>query len=279
MNFSPERRKLLAAAASVVSLPSYSSNPSTLTMGIVPQWLPTLLFQKWKPLLDTVAQEVGVAIQIKLYPSIPQFELAFGKGEFDLVYLNPYHAVMAKKSVGYEPLVRNSANLSGVLVTRSDSDIKHLSALNGQKIAFPAPNAFGASLYMRALLTKKYKVSFTPVYVQTHSNVYSQVKNRIVQAGGGIQSTLDQQPKDTRDLLHVLFNTPESASHPIAAHPRLSAKLQNALQASFLGLNATDSGKELLKGIAFQRVVKTSYAEYDALDDLQLEKFLVGESS
>ena len=45
------------------------------------------------------------------------FEQALQAGELDVAYGNPYHAVMARRWQGYEPVLRDSSErLSGILV-------------------------------------------------------------------------------------------------------------------------------------------------------------------
>ncbi len=117
-------------------------------------------------------------------------------GEPDVVYRNPYHAVMAKKAAGYTPILRDDATrLAGILVVRKDSPITRVEQLDGATLAFPAPNAFGASLDMRALLTNELKIHFKPEYVTTHSNVFRHVISGRAQAGGAIRQTLAQETR------------------------------------------------------------------------------------
>lgn len=270
------RRRLLAAMASTLPAAAWPNTGASLVMGIVPQILPSAIFEKWKPLINEINSQSRLAIQLKLYPSIPQFESAFAQGEFDLVYLNPYHAVMARKAQGYEPMVRDIDHLEGILVVRADSAINHLMELDKAKIAFPSPNAFGASLYMRALLTEKYKLKFQAVYSQTHSNVYRQVLNGTVQAGGGIQTTLELQPEGIEKQLRTIFRTPKAPSHPIATHPRVGVAQRTALEKAFLGLNASPRGMALLKAIGMNSLIRTDFTEYKPLESLRLEQFVVG---
>jgi hypothetical protein len=55
-------------------------------------------------------------------------------------------------------------------VVRKDDPIKSAGELDGKEVAFPAPNAFGASLWIRALLAEREKIRIVPAYVKTHSN-------------------------------------------------------------------------------------------------------------
>jgi phosphonate transport system substrate-binding protein len=276
MNFSVRRRDLIAILSSALPLSGRANTGQRLVMGIVPQILPSVIFEKWKPLVNEISKLAKIDIDIKLYPSIPQFETAFLQGEFDLVYLNPYHAVMAHKAQGYLPMVRDIDQLEGILVIRDDSAINSLMELDKSKMTFPSPNAFGASLYMRALLTEKYKLKFQTTYSQTHSNVYRQVINGTAQAGGGIQSTLHQQPENIKKQLRIIFKTPKAPSHPIAVHPRVTAAQRTAMEKALLGLNANSEGLKLLRAIGMNSLIRTDFSEYKPLENLRLEQYVMG---
>jgi ABC-type nitrate/sulfonate/bicarbonate transport system substrate-binding protein len=56
---------------------------------------------------------------------------------------------------GFLPLVRDGqSQLEGILVVRKDSPVRRIADLSGATVAFPASNAFAASLLPRALLSR-----------------------------------------------------------------------------------------------------------------------------
>ncbi len=248
----------------------------TFTVAVVPQLPAEQIFRDWTPILNEVSRLTGLDLKLKTYATIPEFETAFLKGEPDFAYMNPYHAVMAKKAAGYTPVVRDDAGrLTGTLVVRKDSAITRVDQLKGATLAFPAPNAFGASLYMRALLTEEHKIDFTPEYVTTHSNVYRHVVTGRAQAGGTIRKTLELETPELQAQLRVLYETPSAFSHPVTAHPRIPAKAREALLQAFLKLGADPAYKEQLKAIQIPTPVKADFKEYAPLEKLGLEKFVV----
>lgn len=254
---------------------SAHAQPS-LTFTVVPQFPPEQIFRDWTPVLNEVSRLTGLPIQLKTYASIPEFETAFLKGEPDFAYMNPYHVVMAKKAAGYLPLLRDDASrLTGILVVRKDSAITRLDQLQGATLAFPSPNAFGASLYMRALLTEDEKIKFTPAYVTTHSNVFRNVVIGRAQAGGAIRQTLEQETPELQAQLRVLYETPSAYSHPVAVHPRVSPQARAALQQAFLKLGANPAFAAQLKAIQMPTPVKADFKEYAPLEKLGLERFIV----
>ncbi len=124
-----------------------TSAAQTLSVTVVPQFPAEQLFRDWTPVLKEVSRLTGLDLKFKTYASIPEFESAFLNGEPDVAYMNPYHAVMAQKAAGYTPILRNdSTRLTGILLVRKDSAITRVDQLNGATLAFPARNAFGASL-------------------------------------------------------------------------------------------------------------------------------------
>jgi phosphonate transport system substrate-binding protein len=259
-----------------LSFSQLSLAATNLTVAIVPQYSPEQIYRAWLPVLNEITKLTGINFTVKLYDSIPEFEAAFLKGEPDFIYLNPYHAVMAHKAAGYEPIIRDAnQRLSGILVVRKDSPVTSINQLDGATLAFPAPNAFGASLYMRALLTENAKIHFTPNYVQTHSNVYRQVIAGRVSAGGGIQQTFDKEPIDVQEQLRIIYSTPEAYPHPLSLHPRIQEKIRDKLQQAFIKLGTQPVFESLLKDIQIPTPSKAEYNEYAPLEKLGMERFLI----
>jgi phosphonate transport system substrate-binding protein len=247
------------------------------TVAVVPQFPPTDIKRDWGPFVDRLSRDTGMKLEMKFYKSIPEFEQEIIEGVPDIVYMNPYHEVMAKKAQGYIPLIRDGENrLVGILVVDKDSGFRTVKDLNNQTIVFPSPNAFAASLYMRALLAKREHVRFTPKYVITHSNVFQHVILGMAAAGGGANTTLNKEPPELRKELRVIYETPAVAPHPIAAHPRVPASVRKTLRDAILKL-AEDSGtRPLLKAVGIPKPVIAQYArDYQPLEPLDLGRFAV----
>lgn len=277
----PSRRRALAAAACSL-LPAAALWPAPvrarapLSVAVVPQFPAAALHRDWTPLLEQLGRRLGVEFRLQLQTTIPRFETDVFSGIADLAYLNPYHQVIAQREQGYLPLVRSRVPLTGVLVVRRDDPIGALRALDGKTLAFPAPNAFGASLWMRALLTEREKVQFTPVYVQTHGNVYRQVLAGQVAAGGGVNHTLAQERDEVRQGLRVLFETPGVAPHPLSAHPRVEPALRKAIADALVEMAARPDGEALLRAVEIEGLVRADHGrDYAPLEAFRLERYVV----
>ncbi len=277
LRFLPVVRALCSAALLLAVLwPSWSfAGQPVWTFAVVPQFPPAQIYADWQPLLQALQRKTGLRFKLLVYPSIPEFEIAFTRGTPDFAYMNPYHVVMAHRSQGYVPLVRNDAPLSGILVVRADSGITSIHQLDGKSVAFPAPNAFGASLYMRALLHGQ-GVHIVPHYVGSHDNVYRAVARGDDAAGGAIMLTLSREPAGLRKHLRVIYTTPGAAPHAVVAAPRVPAADRLLVQKALLAMGRDPADAALLRGIQIPHPIQADYArDYVPLERLHLEHFLV----
>ena len=266
----------LPAAAISVAAQAADARPE-LVLTVVPRQPPAVTHVQWMPFSKRLGDDIGARIMLRVFDSIIDFERSFQAGEPDLVYLNPYHAVIARRAQGYIPLARAGAGgLSGALVVARDGPIHTLQDLQDKTIAFPHPNAFGASLYMRALLTERHRIRFTANYVTSHGNVYRHVLRGLAAAGGGVNVTLRQEPPAVQEGLRVLYETPPVAPHPLSVHPRVPAALRAAIARAVLAMADDEPGRGMLAAVNLHDPVAADYArDYRDLERLQLEKYYV----
>ncbi len=258
--------------------PSQAANKDkkTYIIGIVPQFETLKLHSIWRPILNYLEKNTGHQFKIQGSQTISEFEREFIRGDFDFAYMNPYHMVVANESQQYIPLVRDiSKKLYGVLVVKKDANIEHVSQLDGQTIAFPAPNALGASLMMRQELVDKFKINFKPSYVKTHDSVYLNVLLGSAKAGGGVQKTLSKQKKAYQNNLKIIHKTKGVVTHPIAVHPRVPESVSKEVQSLLIELGQFQAGVAMLSQIPINRVGLTQMSDYLPLKDLNLERFYV----
>lgn len=263
----------------VTSLPSFAGQ-AEYTFGVVPQYEQRRLFQTWKPIIAEIERRAGITLRLTGSPQIPSFEERFQHGDFDFAYMNPYHVLRAYQSQGYIPLVRDGASpIRGILVVRRDSRYQHVSDLEGATIAFPSPNALGASLMLRADLSRRFNVRIKPLYVQTHSSVYLQVASGLSPAGGGIDQTLRLQPTEVRNQLRVIHTTLPIIGHPIVAHRRVPSDVRTRVRQAILDIGKSPRGRALLAGIPMAQPVSTRLKDYQPLLTMGLDEFasLTGE--
>lgn len=254
-----------------------AEHQNPLRLLVVPQYQATEINASWGALLEGLQKAGLPKIELIFAKDITDFEVQFLAGKPDLIYCNPYHMVMAKKAQGYVPLLRDQKPLTGILISSKDNDsdpAKALRNLEGKTILFPSPNAFGASLYMRALLTKEMGLNFVTKYVKTHPNVIRGVVRDEGYAGGMVAATYLAEADVLRDRTHIIYETPPAPPHPIAAHPRVDNATQELLTKTLIAY--IQSNKEIGMAIHIPDPVRSTYAkDYQALERLGLEAFVV----
>lgn len=244
--------------------------------GVVPQFEARALAAIWVPILSELELRTGHKFKMVGSPRIPEFEEGFEAGEFDFAYMNPYHALVASEKQGYIPLIRDGGRqLFGVLTVRKDSPIQNVSELQGKVISFPAPNALGASLLMRADLDAIHGIEFESVYVSTHTSSYLNVVLGRADAGGGVMGTFRKQKDEIKSQLRILYETRRMTPHPVVAHPRVPADIRESVRKAFLDMAATETGSALLAKIPIRKAVTSSIEDFRELDSWGLEKYFV----
>lgn len=269
---------LLQCLALLLLPPGIAAGGQTFTLSVAPQFTPVDIGVRWAPLLQRLEAETGYGFQLRLLDKIPRFEVDFLSGTPDLVYLNPYHMLMAAKAQGYLPLVRGGTPLIGILAADRNGPIRSLTDLNGKNLAFPAPNAFGASLYLRALLIRKEGLEFNSHYVGSHQNVYRHILMGDEAAGGGIAATLEKEPAALQRRMRVLYSTPGVAPHPLAVHPRVPQAAREKIRAALLAMEQDPAGRNMLAEVELDQItVADMNRDYRPLELLKLDQYVVRE--
>jgi phosphonate transport system substrate-binding protein len=263
---------LTSAIFGLVVSSAANAGACKITVGVVPQFQQRAILEKWIPFLTELGQQTQCEYTLVGSLDIPEFEKQFKAGLFDLVYLNPYHSVIANETQGYVQIVRSGSKmLQGILVVDKDSGIKSIDELDGRQVAFPSPNALGASLLMRTELAVQHNVHVVPKYVATHNSVYLHLFKKITVAGGGIQRSLSGENPIISDQLKVLYRTQKVNAHPIAVHPRIDPIFRTKIQDTILEISQTSP--KLMAGIPMHNAIATSFEDYKSLSDLGLDRF------
>ena len=262
------------ATALSLSVPVIAAN--NYVVGVVPQFATQIISSTWEPLLEELAAKTGDTFELVIETDITQFEVAFERGDYDIAYMNPWHAVIAFETQGYVPIVKDGANsLKGILIVKADSEISEVSQLDNAEIAFPSPNALSASLLMRTELATLHGLTVTPLYVRTHPSVYLNVALGKSLAGGGVLRTLRAQPQSLQDQVKIIYETREVSPHPIVAHRSISAEARLKIANALLDIAAEPEGAALFAGIPMQQPTSAKLEEYLALRDWRLREFYV----
>lgn len=243
----------------------------TVTLSIVPQQSASKLARLWTPIALYLSEKTGHDVRFRTAKDIPTFESKLADGEYDLAYMNPYHYTVFSEVPGYRAFARQQdKRIQGIMIVRKDSPVTSLEQLSGERLAFPSPAAFAASVLPRAHLQSE-SINFTPKYVSSHDSVYLSVARGLFPSGGGVMRTFNNTDEAVRDQLKVLWKTKTYTAHAFAVHPRVPGDLVESITEAFLGMNQDPTGRALLKGINFKGMQRAEDADWNDVRGLGID--------
>lgn len=255
------------AAADPPAEPTYS-------FSVVPQFERRKLFGIWQPIVDDLQRRTGLRFELVTALSVDDYESNVKNGRYDFIFVNPYMMPLIEKQPGYQPLIRDSAPLQGILVVRKDSPLQRVEDLRDKTLAVPSMSALGASLLLRAELDRDFAVKTRTIVAKTHGSVFLHVVNGLADAGGSVQKALAEQDERIRDSLKVLHRTRDVPSHPIAGHQRVPVKVREQVRQAFLEMSADAQGRALLAEVPMREAVAAHAEDYQVLKTLNLDNYL-----
>ncbi|WP_136810252.1 phosphate/phosphite/phosphonate ABC transporter substrate-binding protein [Desulfosediminicola flagellatus] len=242
-----------------------------LTFGIVPQQSATRLAKQWTPLIQYLNKKTGAKIIFKTAPDIPTFEQRLKQGEYDIAYMNPYHYTVFHEDPGYEAIAKEKdKKIQGFIIVAKDSPVTSIQQLNDEKLAFPAPAAFAASVLPRFSLARE-NIIIHPVYVSSHDSVYLSVSKGIFIAGGGIVRTLNAMPPDIQNTLRILWQTKKFTPHAIAIHPNFPEEMRNKISEALFSVSETENGRKILQDLNMKAFAAAENSDWDDVRDLGIK--------
>lgn len=244
------------------------------SFAFVPQQSAKKLARKWTPILTYINEQTGDVYTFKTAKNIPTFEQRVQAQDYDVAYMNPYHFVVFNQSAGYQALAKQkNKQIKGIIVVRKSSPINSLEQLKLEKLAFPAPAAFAASILPRGELQQR-GIEFTPKYVSSHDSVYLNVARGFFPAGGGVMRTFNNTSQDVRDQLKVLWTTSGYTPHAFATKSAFPKAAAERLLAALISMNTTEDGKALLKAVNFKGLEPANNNDWNDVKGLDLNTIL-----
>jgi phosphonate transport system substrate-binding protein len=221
------------------------------SFGVVPQETASQLAANWAPILATLSEKSGLRVEFATAPDIPTFERRVAAGEYDFVYMNPYHFVVFNAKPGYHALARaRGERVRGIVVVRKDSIYKDLRDLSGSTLAFPSPAAFAATLLVSAEL-RRHDIDFKVKIVKSHNSVYRDVVKGLYPAGGGVPRTFQLLDESISKQLRILWTSAEFTSHAIASRPDMEEVVRVRLLKAMGDMSEDAEARKQLARIGF----------------------------
>lgn len=238
-----------------------------IVLGVAPSLPPTKLFTQFQPLADYLARKTGKEIVLSTAQSHPAYLERLKNGEYELIFPNPYHYILASKAAGYTPIAKvYGIPFQGLIVVRRDSGIDKISDLKGKKIAYPAPLALAATMQVRAYLKRQGidpERDTRETYAASQESVIYGVHQRLFDAAGTWPEALEAIPDDVRRELKVLAETETLPHRPMAIRNDVPSDVSEKLKNAILGMKDDPEGRSILASIGYKGFEDTSDRDYD----------------
>lgn len=241
------------------------------SFGIGPVQSAVELAKRWTPIMQYLSEKSGLKLEFKTAKDIPTFQQQMKDGQFDFVFINPYHYMVFHKTTGYTVFAHEKdGELRSILVVKKDGPIQDVSQLAEQTIAFPAANAFAATWLQTNMLRAK-GIEATPQYVNSLDSVYRSVAKGLFPAGGGEMRTFGSFDPATKAELRILWTSEPLPPFAFAAHPRVPKEIVALVQQAMANMDQTVEGMALLKVNNFKGMEMADDKEYDAIRKMNIK--------
>lgn len=224
--------------------------PNTIKVAILPLYSPLTIYRRFDPLMKYLSEKTGYEFKLVIPRDFEEFVKIVKNQEVHFSYQNPYvYALLSREkkvkainiTVG-EDCVKEESDICGgdkfrgVIIVRSDSEIKDLKDLRGRKILIVSPYSAGGFLSQKIYLEKKgfnlYR-DFRIIDVKRQEKVIIGVYKGLGEAGFVRESALGVFGKEI-DLskIKILAYTETLPNWPFAvvrASPELTKTVQTLL--------------------------------------------------
>ncbi|MBL8954196.1 MAG: phosphate/phosphite/phosphonate ABC transporter substrate-binding protein [Myxococcaceae bacterium] len=255
-----------------VSLLAAEPPPEPLTLVLTPYRAPEELLARYRPLADRLGAAVGRPIELKVAPDFGAAAEMLLDGRGDLAELTPYAFVNGMQGNKLQPLAADAMvgrPGTGIIITRSESDITRLELLKGKTFGFV--DRFSSTGFLGPwanLQSKGFDPAelFTYRFAGSHGAVLRSVLQGELDAGAVSRHAFDQwkdeHPKSVGDL-RVLLETSRMPGDVFAARAQVSPADVKALGAALLQLSWEKAAdKKVLDPIARKAFVPVDVKEY-----------------
>ena len=230
-----------------------SSKPARVYhFGVIPRDNPRIAYEKYQPLLDYLAGETGLRLELLLKNSYEETVAGLGSGETDFALLGPLIYLDAYSRYGTPPIVKSKTSTGNpfyfsVIVTSPNSAIQNISQLDGKSMAFASLWSTSGNLIPRYLLAHEGihldKLHHYNNY-SYHETVVKKVLSGEYQAGGIRRSVAD---KYLQYGLKIIAASTPIPTGPIVVSPDTPYAVVQNIREALLSIDDTDKGRQTLK--------------------------------
>lgn len=222
-----------------------TSVTSELVFGVYPFLSSAQIADRYTPLRDHLAQQLGRPVSLRSAPDFEAFIARTRQGEYDIIFTAPHMGRLAELQSGYHTLAQTGYAIVIVLLTRKDGPIRKLTDLKGHSLAVGARLSMSYQMVDRALAKHGLEIGRDVSFVNTtnFSNVFESLVRKEADAGATGTLLWDSAPEEKHVVLREIWRSQPVPGFLVLAHPRLGKETLDRLKQALLDFGNTPAGK------------------------------------
>ena len=273
----PSRTLKALLAGAVLALAGLAQAQAVFKVTAIPDESPTELTRKAAPLMQYLAQKLGMKVEFTPVSDYAAAVEALANKQVDLAWYGGFTFVQANIRSGGKavPLVQREEDekFRSVFIS-SDPAIKTLADLKGKNVSFGSQSSTSGHLMPRSYLLQ---AAIDPdkdfkrvAYSGAHDATIAAVAAGKVDAGALNISVWEKFVADKKvdtDKVKVIYTTPPYFDYNWTVHADMPLAQREKLTQAFLDLNKnTREGKEILESQRATRFIPTKVDNYKGIE-------------
>lgn len=212
-------------------------------------------------------KELGRKVTMVTAPTFLDYLYRSGNGDYHIYHTAPHFAAYAESQYAHKRLARFSRNLDGSILVRKKDNIKHISELEGKKIATPDRLAV-ISMLGKIYLSENGLVPGKNVslhHTESHGNAILAVAKGAADAAIVSAAVYERMPDDIKSRLTILSKTGQIPHVMLMAKKQLPDKLYRKIKKSLLAFTADSHGREFFENSRRGDMVEIKSQDMEAL--------------
>jgi len=258
-----------------------AGNKNPIKIGVASMITPVDAVRYYQEIIDYIGQEINQPVQMVLRRTYEEMDVLLEKGEVKVAFVCSAPYVKDHDKFGLDllaaPSVNGKAEYNSYIIVHKDSQINSFAELKGKVFAFVDPKSNTGKLYPTYLLKT---MNQTPesffkkfIYSYSHNKSVEFVAKRIVD-GAAVESLIyelmlkkdSQYARQTK----IIKRSPPFGIPPVVITKDVPPALKKQLRDSFLNMNKTVRGKEILDAMKIDGFVNISDNAYDSIRKMDI---------
>lgn len=235
-----------------------------LIFGVLNQQSPARTAERWNPILHYLTEVSGVALVLRMGPTVDETNAMMARSVFDLMFTN--HNFQSEfDGIGYRVIARWAGEpIRTVIVAPADSPVRHLRELEGKAVAFPSKEAF-VGYAVPVLALRNARVNVREVFAGNQEGALAQLKARRVEAAAVNSRFLSQYAEREGVKFREIYVSEGFPELAVIVHPRVATATVDKVRRALIGMADDPAAEPVLAHVKFKGFAPASDRDYDGV--------------